>query len=925
MVSRVFTVDPREVVTVVFQVTNRTGEGADLEGRLLMPEGWRAITSEFPFTLRSGGSAMRLVSFFVPERAAAGEYRVSYQVGLRGRPSALGGSTLAVRVRPVFKLQVDVVDMPTIAIANEPYQATFQIGNYSNAELTIGFGAESSRDSRIEPTVGTMTLAPGEVRPVELTVRPPPITEPTGDEISLTATAAAPASPPDQQLSHSAKRRIETLPRVTGKETAYRTMTTYYTRRLGGSWSGRDDGDHGAGIQLEWSGSGALDGDGERVLSFLFRWPSLEDESIFGLEDWFYVDYRGRELDLTVGDATYGLSPLTEWGAGGRGARLAWRGERWEISAYHMGSLDFGDDEQKDGHQTGLGAVYALRPDWLIGFSYLNKTDNEDGQNQIMGLRQQLDLGSELSADVEVAGSTGDAGTGTAFWANLARLGVPWRYRLTLLYSSPDYAGYYRNQDRAYLDVDYSPDDKPWSIGAFYHYDRDHRDAGAGPDDDNWLYWDEDDWGWFEPDGEEHEAGITLNWRTPDDSRYRVELRHRQRNDLGPNPAYNAVERSVRLGYGKSFKDLNLSLDTSVELGEEFDRLTAERSMTQAYRGTLSWRPSRRLNLGAYVYWDNESAASFDDEPRITGGLSVGYNINPRSNIGFNVQGQRYKGRSGLIANAQYRYRRDNGHLITAEVRHGSRYDEIYENGMEMDNNLMLSYVMPIEVPTTRRQDVATLRGRVFDAMTEKGLSNVVLKMDRLVAITDENGYFVFPSAKVGTYQLTVAGGRLPVGMISLVEMPREVNLFFNTDEPVNLPFIEGATIAGKVQLYEPDTSLLPSQTFLQVGRGGKATAPPTSQERKPSSGLGGILVEVRSGEQVYRRLTNGHGEFRFAGLQPGAWTVAIDPGKLPENATIEQTSFALEVEPSAEEAVEFRVELKIRTMRMLAPLRVKG
>jgi hypothetical protein len=42
----------------------------------------------------------------------------------------------------------------------------------------------------------------------------------------------------------------------------------------------------------------------------------------------------------------------------------------------------------------------------------------------------------------------------------------------------------------------------------------------------------------------------------------------------------------------------------------------------------------------------------------------------------------------------------------------------------------------------------------------------------------------------------------------------------------------------------------------------------------------------VRSGEQVYRRLTNGNGEFRFAGLEPGTWTVMIDPDKLPENAT---------------------------------------
>jgi hypothetical protein len=244
---------------------------------------------------------------------------------------------------------------------------------------------------------------------------------------------------------------------------------------------------------------------------------------------------------------------------------------------------------------------------------------------------------------------------------------------------------------------------------------------------------------------------------------------------------------------------------------------------------------------------------------------------------------------------------------------------------MNMENSIMLSYMVPIEVPTVPRRDVATVRGRAFDQETGAGLSNVVIKLDRLVVITDENGYFMFPSVKLGVYDLTLAGGSLPVGMIPTLEMPRPLDLYFDAGATIEVPFIRGATIAGKVQLYEPDASLLPSQTFVRVGQGVKAPPPPTSEELKPSRGLGGILVEVRSGDQVYRRLTNGNGEFRVAGLQPGTWTVTIDPAKPPENATIEETGYTLEAEPSADQEIEFRVELKIHTMRMLTPLKVKG
>ena len=60
-------------------------------------------------------------------------------------------------------------------------------------------------------------------------------------------------------------------------------------------------------------------------------------------------------------------------------------------------------------------------------------------------------------------------------------------------------------------------------------------------------------------------------------------------------------------------------------------------------------------------------------------------------------------------------------------------------------------------------------------------------------------------------------------------------------------------------------------------------------------------------------------------GLKPGVWTVKRDPAGLPENATIEETSFTVEAKPSADETLKFKVEQKIRSMRLLAPLKVAG
>jgi hypothetical protein len=900
---RVLSVDPREVVTLVVRVTNQTDATHQLEGRLTLPRDWRAITPEFPFELASGATATRLVSLLVPENTPAGEYRVGYQVSGREQPNIRDGLTLAVRVRPVFKLQVDVLHIPSLAIAGEPYQAQFQISNYSNAALAIGFAANSRHDSAIEPPAGQLTLAPGESRPLELTIQPPALAEPVRDEISLTATAGG------SGLSDTAKRSVEVLPRVTGEERPYYSMKTFFTRRVGGRLGAEEAG---GGAQLEWRGDGPIDEDGERFLSFLVRGPSLEGETIFGQRDEFYLDYRGRSFDLALGDRSFGLSPLTESGRSGRGLGLGWRGERWQAAVHFMRDR-FSDDQA---HQAGLLIGHQWRPDWWVGLSLLDKED-EDGRHQVAGLRQRIGLRPGLDLDLELAGSRGDLGTGVAVGADLVGLTAPWRYRLSLLYADEAFAGAYQDQQRAYLDVDYSPDDRPWGLNAFYHWDKYGFGYAYDPDPDEArereLELDpERDLAWRGSASEQHELGVGVDWRTERGGRYSVELRHRERTGLSGASDFEDRERSVRLGYGRSFDALDLSFNASVDLGRLEDRTTGERVATQGYRASLSWRPSSRASLNAYAYHDNDALTSEAQEDRLTFGLGGTLAVSEQTDLSLNLQGQHDDDQDRFVADGLLRHRRHNGHLLELRARH--------ETGERAETNLMLSYTVPIDLPVTRRASVTTLHGRLFDQETDAGLANVVVRMGRLVAITDARGFYMFPSVKRDIYRVEVAGGSLPVGMIPLVEMPMEVNLHLDDDPVMKIPFIQGATIEGVVQLYEPDSSLLPSQTFVRVGQ-----APPSANELKPSQGLRGVLVEVRCGDEVYRRLTNGNGEFRFAGLTPGTWTVKMLTDALPENATVDETEYRVEVAPKAEETLEFRVEKKIRRMRMLAPLSVKG
>ena len=244
-----------------------------------------------------------------------------------------------------------------------------------------------------------------------------------------------------------------------------------------------------------------------------------------------------------------------------------------------------------------------------------------------------------------------------------------------------------------------------------------------------------------EPARNETNAGLGASWRATDGARYSAGLRFGTCRNTGAagNP-FDDVVQAVQLGYGKTFKEQNLSLDTTVDIGRRLDHLTGEAALAQGYRASLFWRPSKRLTLGAYI---NDSidpcqGDAEDDNGWPSLGLSAGLALSDKSNVSLNLQADQSAGQSQIMANAQFNYRRDNGDIIGVQAQAAS--------GVNADINLMLSYTVPFQMPTVRRKDGATLRGQVFDQETGKGLANVVLKMDRLVAITDAGA--TSPSAR---------------------------------------------------------------------------------------------------------------------------------------------------------------------------------
>jgi hypothetical protein len=899
---------PREIATSVIRVTNRTGAAATFQGELSLPAGWRPITPDFPFPVAAGETVLRLISFMVPAETPAGDYRVRYRVEQRNRPAVSGTASLSVRVLPVWKLQADLRSAPDLVIAGEAYEAVYNIINAGNAPLRVAYRGDSRRGYRISPAGGILDLDPGEAREVVLTVTTEDDGEPLRDTLTFIAEATA------EGLASEASKSIEVVPRVSAGENPEISIDTVFTQSAGARLR---DGEYSGGLQLSWSGAGAIDDTGERRLAFMLRGPDLIEETILGQREEFRVQYDGPNVDLALGDLTYALSPLTEQGRWGRGGLIRWRNAPFTVMAYHMReafiSTRYDDavwleDEQawgaddslrrEDrwwGDETAVGLELDVAPSWRAGINLLHKHDT-DGRNDVLSLRGLGELPGGLALELEAGAGSGDAGSGKGGFARLSRFGDELRYAVKFYHADPDFKGYYRDQCHVGMDFDYGPAGSPWSYRGYLRRDRYNLDRDpaypATLDEDLLL-------------------GVSYRW--PSEARLGLDLRHRERRDLRADSQFDADKTSVRLNAGGSVESLDLSVQGSVEIGRRRSRLDDERFNTVEYRLAGTWRPSRRLFVGGHLHYDGDATGSASRDTRITAGLGAQMLLSDRLSLSLDGQTDVLSERRRTLLNAQLRLERNNGHWIQLTARH--------DTGPYSDTNAMLSYSMPIKLPVGRRSDVATLRGRVFDANATRGFPNVVLKLGKLVAVTDGSGYFSFPSVKVGRYELAVVGGSLPAGMISLVELPVAVDLRRDSERPLDLPHIRGARIGGRVQLFEPPGTLLPSQTFRRGARGSPAA--PDSDDLLPSRGLARVVVVVTDGETRYRRMTDAVGDFELLGLPPGAWRVSIETDGLPADATIEESSRDVDLEAGGSARVEFRVERKIRRMRMLEPLKL--
>lgn len=859
--------EPRQIVTLSFNVSNESDRVQELETRLQLPAGWRPVTPDLPFSLARGESVARFATFVIPDGAVAGDHIVHYVVRSRLQPELFIRYSTTVHVAAMGRLDVSALDAPSAVASGESYRAVFLVRNAGNTHVVAKFRARSSLQHSVAPEEGTVELAPRESRELALEIRSEVVKKLAFEKLSLSVTDGA-------ELTAQAVRVVKLLPAGGSGESLYRTIPGQV--RLTHLAQQRD-GVRKSGWQTEFAGAGPIDEAGSRHINFLLRGPDARHTSTLGAWDEYRLEYSGNGFVMGVGDLAYALSPLTEFGRYGRGVQARLTTGDWNLGLYEMSDRFV----QNESRQLGASASRALSPTSRVGLNYLAKSGAATANIYSIQASEQ-DAGFSAEAELATSDSSSSGRASRAYlYDGRGRL----RYSATALYAEPQFAGYYRDQALLAISGNYALA-SGFGLRTTAFWQRTNLDRLTG-----------------RPALEESRLELGLEAPSMAGIALSADVLMRRTRDLRPVSTVDLLHPGVRVNASYS-SGAGWGVAASGELGATQARVSEQRYTTSLAMLSTYWHPSERHSYSVYLLRDDNTYSTVRQAVRTIAGISAAFQPWDRARLSLNLQHGTAEG-SNRFLTAGFEQTLRGGQTISLMVRHAS-------NNLYRQTDAQLVFTVPLDLPVARRPDLAPVSGRLVDIETGAGLAGVPLSLDGVVVMTDAHGYFRYEAARAGRRYLTLAGGGAAAGKVPLMPFPHEMDVRANGDNYVEIRFVRPGTVKGRVQRHEHAAQLL-SQA-LSEGEN-------QSMALTEGHGLAGALVIVSNADITYRRLTDADGRFRIDGLPPGKWLVRLDEGTLPLSGQyqIEQLGFPQDVRSGEEIFVDFKLRPLSRRLKLIS------
>lgn len=874
---------PGRIVTASFQVSYSGQEQLDFVEEVNLPEGWSSLLPPGSFRMAPGSRTLRLVPVRVPPTAQAGTFDVVYTVQARREPSIGDRKTLRVTVLPISDLQMFLLSSPEEFFPGETHELSLQIVNGGNTAQELILRVRDDEEAEVILSRESLSLKPGETALVPFSVTIPPHV--TSDLIHIGLEAVDRKS---RELVSTLTISLHVIPNFTERFDPYYVIPTWLGLNLTG---GSNDSDE---LQLHWYGGGYINREKRQYLSFSFRGPDTSDSGTSSFTDEYWIDYRDEDVTVEVGDQSFYLTDFADGLYNGRGAGITYhpKNETYETGVHYLE----GRKSRSEENETGFFISKSLSPTTDVKLNFLKKKDREDGsgglyEDKIYSLESHFSMGEdwEVEAEYAVSDSTqpADSSEDDAYRIRVRGSPFPGGFlTLSRLYAAPDFFGGYEDEESWDATLGF-----PLAANLRGNVQYSEYRSNLLPDRTPEITTAEEEILWRTY----LDWSLTQGWYVLfgyDDYLLR---------DRFGAPDYDFTEQSywIRVGRNMEF----ISWEAEVRYGDQEDHLTGEEEELVNYSLYLYWYFARDSVFTLYGTWGDDD--SMEDRHLLDNAGEWGASLT-------------WQATRNLLFEALYRKGNfDNDDEETTEeysllaeyifpsrhiLRLRYRFDR-YEDGGD-DESYRLTYLIPVKLKLDRREDIGALEGFVYDGRTSEKvpLEGVILSLAGQKVATDAEGRFSIVDVPSGEYYLHVDPESLGTEKTTAEMFPMKITIADQEVVSLEIGVVEACQVSGRASVR--DSAPAPEET-----------GPVIKDERfGEGQGIGSLLVELRRGDTVLRRLTSQDGTFRFPPVSPGSWQLTVYDHNLPSTLKLDQTRFSLNLEGDEEVTIIARpVRRKIK------------
>ncbi len=857
------TLRPGTIHALPFRIENRGDSTVSVTDRLEAPRGWNVVAGTAGPALKPGESVTRLVSVSLSTTAEEGIHEIRYTV----TPTGLDGSVtlpLPVRVAARKGFSVQFLDGPAMLPAGETSIIRFIVQNSGNIPVSLYLNASTTGGGQAAPESTIVYVRPGEARDISVRVQSPDHARSRQQAvISLSATVVN-----DSVITRQAAAVIEMIPRTSAEgPDPYVRLPMRATLRFAGE-EGR------TGFQGELAGMGYLGAAQRDRFDLFVRTPNLQEISILGQIDEYRAALEGQRYALVVGDATYALTPLTEYGRFAFGG-----GGKVELGDIELGGFYNRNRLAASRQQEVAGfAALSVTPQAKVSLQYLGKS--EQFESSIASFRTLIEPTEYSQIDGEFARSFTDGEYEDSYALRLSGRTQVVMYDMTYILAGPNFTGYYRDTDHRTASIVVYP----WNLLRLEAYLRDEdRNLDRNPA----LY--------AAPRQKYLQAGagygnyLTVLYKT---SSYVDQLEAKK---------FDRHDNTLLIRSGHSAGNMTLLAEAEVgSITERAYNTSGPYRRLMLFTGFSPWSGHQfgvnleyfkdlQLQTGAPI---DRIAATLNGRDAIGGHTWVDVNLHLSRTISEPRQ-------TYLVLEGGILHELPFGHAVGAR----GRFTQYSPSLAGTDAAFLLEYSVPFGVPVGRDAGVGTLSGRLINDETGLGVDGALVSAGGQVVATDQSGQFEFPGLAPGPQHLTVDISSLPRGTMLAGNGSNQVIVTGGEDREIELRTIQSVSFDGTVILAAADSAVEAD-----------STRPPSSD----SGGQAGVVLEAVNGDLLVRRLTDQWGKFEFRDMRPGMWILRVVGGNVPDGRRAEKDAYHVSLSGGEHQNVGVRLVPKKKVIQIL-------